>query len=152
MVIIIDTREKTPLDFHAVETTVAKLDTGDYSLAGFEDQICIERKSSISELWGNIVEKRFWAELERMQQFKHRFLLLEFNFDDILRFPIGSDIPRRRWRYLRVKPPFVIKRLAEIQVDYNVPVIFAGSRENAAQIVLAILRRFDDSRQINCVR
>ena len=61
-----------------------KLDTGDYSVEGLEDVLCIERKGSVSELANNIVDKRFDRELERMRDFKYKFLILEFSINDIM--------------------------------------------------------------------
>lgn len=68
------------------------LKTGDYSFmieacpelgfvrdTYFTDELCIERKNSVSELAGNIKEKdeRFFKELNRMINIKHCYLLIE---------------------------------------------------------------------------
>lgn len=47
MRLIIDSREQAPYDFatYDVDTEPGTLHTGDYSLAGFEDRVAIERKS-----------------------------------------------------------------------------------------------------------
>jgi len=51
MQIIVDTREQSPYSFATItpppETIRATLKTGDYSLAGYENKITIERKSLI---------------------------------------------------------------------------------------------------------
>ena len=60
--IIVDTREQQPWSFDFNEIAVAKLDTGDYSVAGLEEILCIERKKSVSEIANNIVDKRPKAE------------------------------------------------------------------------------------------
>ena len=57
--IIIDTREQQAWEFPRHATANKKLDTGDYSLAGMEEVLCIERKKSVSEIASNITEKRF---------------------------------------------------------------------------------------------
>ena len=44
--IIVDTREQQPWDFEFHETAKAKLDTGDYSVEGLENILCIERKKA----------------------------------------------------------------------------------------------------------
>ena len=41
--LVVDTREQVPLVFD-VPTVVKKLDTGDYSVTGYEDEFTIERK------------------------------------------------------------------------------------------------------------
>ncbi|MDD2967544.1 MAG: ERCC4 domain-containing protein [Desulfovibrionaceae bacterium] len=49
MRVIIDSREQSPFAFHnekyGVEKAVGTLSIGDYSLAGLEDHIAVERKS-----------------------------------------------------------------------------------------------------------
>ena len=60
--IIKDTREKqgytfqpSKTQYHVCKGMVSrKLDTGDYSLEGLEDKICIERKASVVELANNV--------------------------------------------------------------------------------------------------
>ena len=64
--IIVDTREQQPWSFDFNEIAVAKLDTGDYSVAGLEEVLCIERKKSVSEIANNIVEKRYKDWTKRM--------------------------------------------------------------------------------------
>lgn len=139
--IIIDSREKRPYTFET-PYEVCKLDTGDYSLRGYEAVFTVDRKATVSELAGNLTTKRFKNELERMAKIPHSFLLLEFSFDDILRFPYGSDIPRKRWRYLKVKAPFIISALSTISIKYGVHVIYAGNRDNARDILLNLLKNF----------
>ena len=83
--IIVDTRENSSRGhLNKMEKTVAKLDTGDYSLEGLQDLFCIERKGNVSEFANNITEKRFKDVVERLSKFKHAFLLFEFNLEDVL--------------------------------------------------------------------
>lgn len=49
--IVIDSREQRPLPFERLKTQPGSLITGDYSVAGMETQIAIERKS-IEDLAG----------------------------------------------------------------------------------------------------
>ena len=73
--IIKDTREQEGYTFepsssryHKCEgMVVRKLDTGDYSLEGLEDKVCIERKASVVEFANNIGHDavRFAKEIER---------------------------------------------------------------------------------------
>ena len=55
------------------------LQTGDYSINGYTDLLCIERKFDWDEIWGNYLNhrKRFENELERMSSFKYRFVIIE---------------------------------------------------------------------------
>ena len=139
--IIIDTREKTPWDFDEFDTTIRKLDTGDYSISGFEDKICIERKSSLGEFYGNITQKRFWNEVERIAEFPHKFLIFEFSLENISVFPYGSGIPLRAQKKLKVSPNFIFSCVTRLQIDYDIHVIFAENRVQAKIIAGKILKK-----------
>ena len=86
--IIVDTRNNI-LGNLVNGKTIAKFDTGDYSLKGLEDIFCIERKGSVSEFANNITEKRFKDVIERLSNVQHSFLLFEFNLEDVLQYPEG---------------------------------------------------------------
>ena len=66
-----------------------------------EDILSIERKGSISEFARNITEKRFERELERMVDYKYRYVILEFNLRDIMDYPNGSGIPYNKRKYIK---------------------------------------------------
>lgn len=143
--IIVDTREQHPWEFKSKsveEVVVAKLDSGDYSIGGLEDEFAIERKGSTGELFKNITEKRFLEEIKRLSLYEKAFIVCEFSLTDIMDYPIGSGIPKRYWRRLRVKPQFVIKFLSDIQIKYNIHVIFAGNRENAIMISTSLMKEY----------
>ena len=82
--IIVDTREQQPWSFEDYSTSIAKLDTGDYSIEGLEEIICIERKKSVSEVANNITESRFKDVINRLKEIKYPFVLLEFDLNDVL--------------------------------------------------------------------
>lgn len=68
MQIVIDTRERHPYDFKDLETRRGTLETGDYSVVGFEDRIAIERKTLDGlALAVGTHRDRFEAELRRAQ-------------------------------------------------------------------------------------
>lgn len=141
--IIIDTREQNPLSFNNkyVEGTVnQKLDTGDYSIQGLENLLCIERKGSVSEFYSNVTEKRFWAELERMQEYKYRFLVFEFSVSDVEMFPHGSDLPKKVISQLKISPTYLMKCIGKIQVDYGVHVVFGQNRDNCTYLITDIMK------------
>lgn len=139
--IIIDTREQKPWEFPYHVTANKKLDTGDYSIEGLENIICIERKNSISEIANNIRETRFKDLLERMKSYKHAFILIESDFEDLMHYPIGSDIPKEKWKYIKITPNFILKFLLEISIKYNVHVIFCGNAKWASKTALSIMKR-----------
>ena len=133
--IIVDTREQQPLWTAGANVVVRKLDTGDYSLEGFEDVVCIERKKSVAEVATNIVEARFWREIDRMAEFKHKHLVCNFTIDDILRYPKGSGIPKWRWKYLKVKPKFILSSLSKIQMKYDIEVHYCRGTAEMRRVI-----------------
>jgi ERCC4-type nuclease len=152
--IIKDTREKQGYTFAASRTkyhvckgmVVRKLDTGDYSVEGLEDKVCVERKASVVELANNVgvSRRRFDAEIERMKEFPHRFLVLEFSLTDLMDFPEGSDVPDREIKKLRITNKYMLRYLMELQINHGVNVIFCDSKKNAKWTVLSILKRINE--------
>ena len=90
--VIKDTREQDGYYFSKFNTCAGmvdqKLDTGDYSIQGLEDKICVERKGCVEELAINLGSKKrtFMNEIARMESFPFKFLILEFSLDDLLKF------------------------------------------------------------------
>jgi ERCC4-type nuclease len=139
--IIVDTREQKPWSFENHTIANTKLDTGDYSIQGLEDILCIERKRNVAEIANNITESRFKDVIGRIKTYKFSFILLEFNIDDVLRYPIGSTIPKKIWSKIRISPQYIMKNLIDLQVENNIHVIFCGSSSTAEQIALSIMNR-----------
>lgn len=141
MQIIRDTREKIGLwSFGEIETIERKLDSGDYSLVGYESILCIERKKSVSEVAVNIGSDsvRFNKELERMKNFPLAYLICEFSLDEVLEFPNGSNIPKRLIQQVRIGGKFILKTLSSYKEKYGIEVIYAGDRDNAIELALGI--------------
>ncbi len=139
--IIIDTREQIPWEFGYHNTAKMKLDTGDYSIQGYEHIIAIERKKSVSELATNLSESRFKDVLERLSKIKHPYMVFEFDIDEVYRFPVGSDIPKRLWDKLRISGNYIVKRLIEIQLEHNIQIIFCGDASNAERYTVSLMKR-----------
>lgn len=139
--IIVDTREQHPWSFDHMEKSISKLDTGDYSLKGLEHLFCIERKGSVSEFANNITEKRFKDVIDRMTKIPHSFLLCEFDLEDVLIYPVGSNVPKRMWDKLKISPKFILKHLIELQILNNLKVVFCGDASNAEKMALSIMRK-----------
>lgn len=139
--IIVDTREQQPWTFEHYATAHKKLDTGDYSIEGLEHLLCIERKKSASEFANNIVESRFKDLIFRMSDIKYCFLLLEFDLEDLLVYPIGSTVPKKMWDKIKVGPPFLIKNILELQINHNIIVYFCGDAHNAEKMAEYILKK-----------
>lgn len=142
MKIICDTREKYPWQFdekYVDEVIHRKVDTGDYAIEGLEQVLCIERKRNVQELVLNIRGDRFTRELERMQSYKHRFLICEFDLDDIRKYPVGSSIPKKELAKVRANGEWILKCITRLQVKYGLNVVYAGDVDNAIWIVTKIM-------------
>lgn len=145
--IIRDTREKDDFAWRfSLSKTInniiiKKLDTGDYAIDGMIDKLCIERKCSTTEIANNIKEARFYRELDRMAIYPHKYIICEFDFSDILIFPKNSGMSRAVMEKIRMSPNYIIMKMSEIQIKYNIPVIYAGSSENAQIIAGSLMKR-----------
>lgn len=139
--IIVDTREQQPWVFDSYATAIQKLDTGDYSVEGLEHLLCIERKKSASEFANNIVESRFKDVIMRMSNMKYAFLLLEFDLEDLLIYPIGSTVPKKMWDKIKISPAFLIKNILDLELSHNIKVFFCGDASNAAKLAEMIMKK-----------
>lgn len=140
-IIIVDTREQQPWSFENHAVSNKKLDTGDYSIEGLENILGIERKKSVSEFANNITESRYQDVVLRLSQLKYSFLLLEFDLEDVLIYPIGSTVPKRMWGKIKISPAFLMKNILELELTHNIKVMFCGNASNAQKMAEYILRK-----------
>ena len=145
--IIVDTREQNAWEFGNHTTSRVKLDTGDYSIEGLEHLLTIERKQSVSEIANNITEKRFAPFLERMSLIPHKFMLFEFDLEDVYQFPVGSDIPKRMWDKLRISSSYILKQISLFHIKYGIHTVFCGDSDNAEKMAVRIMRTVYDKYQ-----
>lgn len=152
--VVKDTREQNGYTFEKFSgrytsckgMVLKKLDTGDYTLLGLEDKLCIERKASVAELAINLGKDkfRFLDEIERMKPFPFKFLILEFSLDDLNRFPDGSDIPQEKWPSVVVSNKYMLKMLVEFQMYNGINVLFCNDKKNAKLMINSILKRVNE--------
>jgi len=136
--VVKDTREQKGWVFPNMICHALK--TGDYTIVDFETTLCIERKGSVVEFAGNVIQKRFVNELERMRGYKYAFLLLEFTMKQLLDYPLGSGIPQRRLRWLKYDGRFILKKLLEFQMTYpTIHVHLCGDK--GQEVASSIFRR-----------
>ncbi len=164
MKIIKDTREKAGKGFtfamHDCEVIRTKLDTGDYSIDGYETDICIERKATTSEIATNITgprKKRLVAEFERMAEFEHAYLICEFSIHTLLAFPVGSTIPEYKWfkkgkngkkvSAIRLNGKYILSFLRESSEMYDFELIFCDSSSEAEDTAYSILKEYYESQR-----
>lgn len=110
--VIVDTREQAGWSFTGfnsdsdrkfrplvIYTESKGLKTGDYSIKGFEDQVCVERKSPADAFSTFTVDReRFERELERMKSMRFSAVVIECDWERILLGPdkVGSSDEHRR--------------------------------------------------------
>jgi ERCC4-type nuclease len=142
--IIVDTREQRPFDFAGIRSRSGRLivprikdgtlKTGDYSIAGFEDRITIERKS-LSDLFGVVGSQRdrFIRELVRLSTYEFAAIVTEGSYDSILYSPPTHS---------KLNPTAVINSLLSWQVQYGVHVLPMPTRREAELATFFTLRTF----------
>lgn len=123
-----------------------KLDTGDYSIKGLEDKICIERKGCVEELAINLGSKKyaFLNEIERMSKIPHKFLVLEFSLEDLIKFPEETRIPIKNKASVKITGKYMLKCLVEFQIYNDIQVLFCGNKYSAFIAVNSILKRINE--------
>lgn len=148
--VIKDTREQDGYYFSAFNTCAGmiehKLDTGDYTIQGLEDKVCIERKGCVEELAVNLGQKKytFLDEIERMASFPHKFIVLEFSLEDLIKFPEETRIPIKNKSSVKITGKYMLKCLIEFQIYNNINVLFCGDKYNAFLAVSSIFKRINE--------
>ena len=106
------------------------LPTGDYTLRGLEDQLCVERKS-LSDLIGCMTSgrERFEREMQRMLAFPQRGGVIESSFSEMARGEYRSQLPGTT----------ALNTLASWTGRFSLPFIFTDDRDNSAQYVTHFL-------------
>jgi len=133
-IIIIDTREQEAYEFdpETVEVKHQALSTGDYSLDGFEDRVCIERKSLQDYVQSVIKQRdRFLKEVKKLSEIPHCSIVVECDLADIMgkRYRSGAH------------PNSVLGAILSLMIDHQVPVCFCSDRQLAKTFVEGYLKR-----------
>ena len=134
-VIVIDTREQTPLTFPAnVRTVRGTLHTGDYSIQGCESEFTVERKSLADAVHTVIHEReRFVRELQRMGAFAFRRIIVTAPF---------SFVARGKYTHSKANPNSVVGLLRALEIRHDVPVVFTDTTDDAARFIVDWARYF----------
>ena len=133
-VIIIDTREQEPYAFDPDTTEIRHkaLAVGDYSLDGFEDMVCIERKSLQDYVQSVIKQRdRFLREVNKLSEIPHCCIVVECDL---------SDVMGKRYRS-GAHPNSVLGATLSLMIDHQVPVCFCSDRQLAKVFTETYLRR-----------
>lgn len=140
MIIVIDTRETDEYAFGDIVILRQKLDAGDYSIAGLEERVAIERKN-LDDFVGTVIyqKKRFHNELCALARMDFSAIIVEASLTDILDHRYKSG----------VRPVSVIGAAVAVMVEYRIPVIFAGNRQLACHVTQSILQRYESKHPVN---
>lgn len=140
-IVLVDSKEKFPYTFQSIKpdsplTKRTGLKTGDYSVGGMENLICVERKS-LSDLYGSIGKgrERFENEMRRMAEFEYAAIVIEADIKAWFTTP-----PARS----RMNPKAVFRSLIAFSQRYNVHVWPMWDRQSAEKLTYIILKRFYD--------
>jgi ERCC4-type nuclease len=136
MRVVIDTREQVPFTFggYACEVQAGTLTTGDYSLAGLEYRVAVERKS-LDDLMGCLVgdgRERFERELARARGLDAFCVVVEASF---------QDMAEGRYRS-RMKPHAALQSILAFQVRHGCQFVWAGTRAGAEYATFHFLRHY----------
>jgi ERCC4-type nuclease len=147
---VVDTREQKPwaAPKHR-EMERRKLDFGDYSLAGYESRVCVERKS-LDDYVGSLFSdwKRFAARLAEMSHLELACVVVEATEEDIRKRKYVPDARSTRrvgrsaaWanRLDKLEPARVLASTAGVYAEFKVPVFLAGAPTRAAAFAFAVL-------------
>lgn len=129
-VIVIDTREQLPYSF-SIESTRATLKTGDYSLAGLESVVSIERKS-LDDFIGCITasRERFENELSRADSLERFWVVIESTL---------TSIEKGLYRS-KVNSESVLGTLAAWSNRHKVSFVFADNRQTGQKMTERLLK------------
>jgi hypothetical protein len=169
--VIKDTREQDGWFFSPYDKCegmeVGTLHTGDYTLKGFEEIVCVERKASVTEIAMNLGRKKktFYDEMERMKDYHFRFLVLEFSASDVVEYPMSLLDSKDRENYKlykegKISKPkgkrfdivdqtkltgrYLMKSLMEIVIQHDVNLMFCDNKQNAFLVCNSIFKRLSE--------
>ena len=135
LAIVVDSREQCPWTFegYPVEVVRAGLKSGDYSLAGHEHRIALERKS-LMDLVGSLStgRARFEREMERLSALEFAAVLVEAGPRDIIQHNYRSAM----------NPASVMQSMFAWTVRYRVPFLLCGTRRHAEYTAHGLLSKF----------
>ena len=132
-VVLVDTREREPFPLHANHPNWiggerrGALKTGDYTVEGMEDLLCLERKS-LPDLVACTVtyRRRFLAACTRLARFRWKAIVVEATLEDIKGGFEVFDIPSE------VHPNAVCGLLDAIEAKFGIPVIYTSRSQELA--------------------
>ena len=137
MTILVDSREQKPFTFeherYDVQIQPGTLTVGDYSLAGLQDKVAVERKS-LPDLVGCLgrERERFERELQRGAALDAFAVVIEAAWPDLAGGNFRSQL----------NPHAACQSVLAFMSRYRTPFLFAGSRAAAEYVTWGFLLQF----------
>jgi len=130
--IITDTREQEPYSFDPRLAAAVRraLPAGDYSVAGLESQVAVERKS-LDDFVSTVIHsrERFRNELRKLAGYRAACVVVEAGVLDVMLHRYRGD----------AHPNAVVGSALSMILDFRIPVFFCSNRQAACQFVQAYL-------------
>jgi hypothetical protein len=145
MIILQDTKEKMPWSlssYDMCERQIAThLEEGDYTLEAYPFLIAIERKRNVSEIARNLGVDyvRFKNEMDRLQQYRFRYVVCEFSESEVINYPHASKLPPAVKAKVRMNGGLLISRIRYITDNYGIEFIYCNNRLNAQRKAIELL-------------
>jgi len=137
--VIIDTREQEPYGFDPRQVVAVRraLPAGDYSVAGLEQMVAVERKT-LDDFVGTVIRARgrFYRELRCLERYPRACVVVEADMSDVIGGRYRGD----------AHPLAVLGSALAITVDFGVPVFFCSNRQIACRFVEGYLLRAAERR------
>ena len=139
--IIADNREKNSLVISEIISLGAKikfeqLEIGDYIIG----ETAIERKT-VSDFISSMINKRLVTQLQNLQKYKKRLLIIE-----------GIDEGEIYSEKGGINPNAIRGFILSISLDYEVPIVMTKNSEDTAKYLLALLKRLSKKKSSSSLR
>lgn len=132
-IVIIDTREQAPFTFERFPNWIGdtRRDTvavGDYTIAGMEDILTLERKS-LEDAIGTLTHnrERFIRQCEKMSKIKYKAIIIEASYEDV-KTPYTFSA-----EYSSAHPNGIAGSLDAIEARFGIPVIYSSRHKSLAE-------------------
>lgn len=144
--IIIDIREKNSLVASVLinlgfEIEFKTLKVGDYLV----NEVAVERKT-VSDFISSMINKRLSNQLEELQQYKKRLLIIE-GIDEQELYS-NLDVEER----IGMHPNAIRGFLLSILLKYNVPIIYTKNHEDTAKFLSVLAKKTDKEASLNVTK
>jgi ERCC4-type nuclease len=141
-VLTVDPREQRPLFTRfppGLMIKSATLKDGDYSIAGFEDKMCFERKG-ISDLFPycSTEREKTVKKMKRFQAMEFVGLIIEAKESEVLQYQ----------QFTQVHPEVVRGAITSFQVRYGVHCFFGSREENARRMIDIMIKYWNIKHEV----